>query len=123
MIGSCNKIGFQCRDKYMFFFRCFKQLYKRVCLSVRLSTYPLVCLLVPPLVCLSIMPFDLASYRDVSEHLMPCIRPCLVDLVSQVTVDSYSWQNQEIHISMVKINENRKQERLVISYAMISEVQ
>ena len=54
---------------------------------------------------------------------MPCIRPCLVDLVSQVTVDSYSWQNQEIHISMVKINENRKQERLVISYAMISEVQ
>ena len=45
-----------------------KHLYKRVCPSVRPSVRPSV----GP----SVTPFHLPSYRGVSAHLMPCIRPC-----------------------------------------------
>ena len=65
-------------DDIFFFFSFLgatKHLYKRVCPSVRLS----------------VTPFDLPSYRGVSEYLMPCSQPCFLlffpQNVAQISVD------------------------------------
>ena len=60
-----------------FFLGATKRLYKRVCPSVHPSVHPSVGPSVRP----SVTPSDLPSYRGVSEHLMPCIRPCFDDRV------------------------------------------